>query len=125
MFHHVLGGAAHPQFIPRLLDQIQLFIVVQDVAGVQSYRWHPFSLELLQQGQDEETLLNELYGNLFSFGSTGSRIPYWERRLALAQVLGASENAKLRRIGRALVDRITVMIEHIKREEQNEQARFN
>jgi len=117
--------AAHPQLIPRLLDQIQLFTVVQDGPNVQSYQWHPFSLELLQQGQDEETLLNELYGNLFSFGSTGSRIPYWERRLALAQTLSASDNAKLRRIGRMLADRIAVMIEHIRREEQNEQARFN
>jgi hypothetical protein len=114
--------AAHSQFVPHLLNQIQLFTVIQDGQDAQSYQWHPFSLELLQRGQDEKTLIDETFGNLFSFGSTGSRVPYWERRLVLSKKLSTFENAKLRRIGNALAERISDMLERTKREEQNEQA---
>lgn len=117
--------SAHREFAPLLLDQIRLYTVTEVEGGPQRFHWHPFALELIQQCKDEETALREIYGNLYSFGSTGSRIPYWERRFELAQQLSESEDPKLRRIGRTLTDQIAETIEHTKREEQNEHARFH
>ena len=115
----------HPQVITVLLDRMQLYTVEKDAAGSEhQFHWHPHALFLLEQAPDEKEALGEIFGNLFSFGSSGSRIPYWERRLALAGKLVTASHPRLRRVGRELTDLINEQIEHTKRQELNEQARY-
>lgn len=113
----------HLDLVPLLLDRMQLYTVTKDEAGIEHFHWHPYALLLLARAPDEAEALNEVFGNLFSFGSTGSRIPYWQRRRALASALADSPSPRLRRIGGVLTERIDEAIEHTRREELNEQAR--
>jgi hypothetical protein len=114
----------HLDLIPLLLDHLQLFTVTKGEDGKELFHWHPYSLLLLERASNEDEALNHVFGNLYSFGSTGSRIPYWERRRALADELLRSSNVRLKRIGRVLAEKIDGVIDRERREEQNEQALY-
>lgn len=116
---------ANLKVIPLLLDRVQLYTVETLESKEHVFHWHPNVLTLIELGDDDEEITRELFGNLFSFGSTGSRLPYWERRRALAQELAQIDNPKFRRIGRKLEGLIVEQMQHTKREELNEQARFH
>lgn len=56
------------------------------------YVWHPFAKILLNLGKRME-ILGCLHANLFSFGSTGSRVPYLEKRVELVEQLRENADA--------------------------------
>jgi hypothetical protein len=115
---------AHHDLAPLLLDRLQLYTVDKDESGKQRFHWHPHALLLIEVSTDENEAMREVLGNLWSFGSTGSRVPYWERRQALVSELSAMANPKFKRIARELEFEVLQVIEHTKREEMNQQARF-
>ena len=112
-----------PSVIPVFLNRMQLYRVTKDAAGAEEFYWHPHALMLMERAVDESDAFNGLFENLSSFGSTGSRVPYWERRLVLARKLDTTTVPRLRNIGRKLVNQIEDVIENTKRREMNEQAR--
>ena len=50
-------------------------------------RWNPFVLQLLDDFGDREDVLSALSGNMFSFFSWGSRVPYYEQYVEPLRVL--------------------------------------
>jgi hypothetical protein len=116
---------AHRDLAPLLLDRLQLYTVEKDESKKQRFHWHHHALLLIEITEDEDEAMREVLGNLWSFGSTGSRVPYWERRQALVSDLAAMANPKFQRIARELDAEVLKVIEHTKREEMNEQARFS
>jgi len=115
---------ANRTLVPLILDKISLYTVEKQADGQEVFKWHPHALVLLREGANEEELARALVGNLFSFGSTGSRVPYLEKRLALVRALSNAGDAKLTRLARPVEDWLTGEIERTKREELNEHARF-
>jgi hypothetical protein len=110
--------------IPRVLDKIDLCNT--DNAGTpdEKLTWHSHATILLEEGTDERTLISVLTSNLLSFASTGSRVPYLEKRLSLVWDLKQSSDARLVRIAIALEKILTEEKKRTLREEQNENARF-
>jgi len=115
---------ANQTLVPLILGKISLYTVEKLENGQEAFKWHPHALVLLGEGAIEEELERALKGNLFSFGSTGSRVPYLEKRLALVRRLFDTGDARLARIARRVQDWLTDEIERTKREELNEHARF-
>lgn len=115
---------ANRAMVPLILDKISLYTVEKQEEGKEVFKWHPHALILLDEGTNEEKLSRALMGNLFSFGSTGSRVPYLEKRLVLVRELFHAGDARLARIARPVHDWLTDEIERTKRKELNEHARF-
>jgi hypothetical protein len=83
-------------------------------ASDEHYVWHSHAKILLDLcGKDE--LLDCLHSNIFSFGSTGSRVPYLEKRMALVADLAKAENPDFKEIAESLA---TSLREEIRREEK-------
>lgn len=116
---------ANPSIVPLILGKISLYTVEKQGSEVAVFNWHPHALILLKEGSNEEEMSKELMRNLFSFGSTGSRVPYLEKRLALIHMLSENGDAKLARIGRPVHEWLSKEIEQTKRAEMNEKARFD
>jgi hypothetical protein len=115
---------SHRSIIPLVLDKISLYTVEKQPDGQEVFKWHPHALVLLNEGSVEKELERALMGNLFSFGSTGSRVPYLEKRIALVRDLAGFHDAKMTRIARTVEDWLSSEIDRTKREELNENARF-
>lgn len=74
------------------------------------YIWHPLALVILDLcGKGE--VYDSLRNNIFSFGSTGSRVPYLEKRLNLMADLAESENPDLKQIVMKVSDNLRSEIE--------------
>ena len=58
--------------------------------------WHPATRALIKAFGGDEAFLSSLGANLFSFGSSGSRIPYYEARQTLLRELLGSSHAAVR-----------------------------
>jgi hypothetical protein len=101
-----------------------VYVVEKQEDGGERFRWHPLAVILLGQGTPDEELEHALFGNLFSFGSTGSRIPYLKKRIGLVQDLERTNDPRFTRIARTLGAWLQEEIERTKREELNEAARF-
>ena len=110
--------------IPVVLDKMSLYTVERGEDEVERFRWHPYARILLEASEDEKAVTSELAGNLASFGSTGSRVPYLEKRLRLVEDLAADHVPKLRRIGKTLKKWLEAEVENTKRWELNEHARY-
>lgn len=67
------------------------------------YVWHPLALVVLELCGKED-VYGSLSRNIFSFGSTGSRVPYLEKRLKLMADLAESEVPDLRSIALKVSD---------------------
>jgi hypothetical protein len=83
------------------------------------YVWHPLALvvaELCGKGE----LHGALSSNIFSFGSTGSRVPYLEKRLQLMADLAESDVPDLKLIALKVSDELKSEIE---REKKNDAQR--
>jgi len=83
------------------------------------YVWHPLALvvaELCGKGE----LQGALSSNIFSFGSTGSRVPYLEKRLQLMADLAESDVPDLKQIALKVSDSLKSEIE---RETKNDTQR--
>jgi hypothetical protein len=110
--------------IPLVLASISLYTVEKQSDGQEVFRWHPHALILLSEASNEKELEQALMGNLFSFGSTGSRVPYLEKRIALVRELARFQDPKMTRISHTVEDWLASEIDRTKREELNRNARF-
>lgn len=77
--------------------------------------WHPLA-EVLLEFTYEQDLLGSLRCNLFSFGSTGSRVPYLENRLLLLQdLVKNTDRPELKKVARRVAEDLSSEIEKEKK----------
>ncbi len=115
----------HRKLIPLILEKMSLYTVEKLPDDKERFRWHPHALLLMAEGSSEEELEQAVFGNLFSFGSTGSRVPYLEKRIELVRDLAIAGNDKLTRISHTVEEWLATEIERTKREELNTHARYH
>jgi hypothetical protein len=115
---------AHRDQASVLLNRTPLYTVEKDAVDKLHYHWHAHALVLIELATDEDEATRKILGNLWSFGSVGSRVPYWERRKELVAELAGMPNPKFQRIARELDAEIVNVIEEEKRREINEHARY-
>lgn len=84
--------------LPRILNLLTLFTV--DKEG--EYHWHPTVLRLFENDVDEESF-HAIHSNMFSYGSTGSRVPYIDKRIRLVKTLENHPKARIREIAQMLL----------------------
>ena len=107
----VVEGAEHDE-VATLMELVNGEL--NEAASSEQYVWHSHAKVLLDVcGKD--FLRNCLASDLFSFGSTGSRVPYLEKRVALVQGLARSDNADLKMVAESLIDALQ---SEIKREQK-------
>ncbi len=82
----------------RLLGAISLFYA--EKSGV--CHWHPTTLALLDDGLDAECM-QAVGRNLYSYGSSGSRVPYIEKRLTLLRELERHPQPTVKEMARNLI----------------------
>lgn len=112
------------QLAPLILDRISLYTSESLADGQQIFKWHPHALVLLSESINEKKLADALITNLLSFGSSGSRIPYLEKRLALVRDLAKTGDPKLARIAQKVEECLTAELEMTTREELNRHAQL-
>ncbi len=117
----------NPEILPAMLRHLPLFRVekqdrsaptdevgaldqtVEAALGASSpqecYVWHPIALTVLEMCGTED-LFELLYCNLFSFGSSGSRVPYLEKRLARFSDLANGGDPRLQAVARRIIPMI-------------------
>jgi len=106
----------NPSGLSRLLGTMVLFTV--DERG--EYRWHPSVLTLLDNGLDDECI-GAIKSSLFSFGWSGSKIPYIDHRLSLARAVMAHPQAQVRKMAAELMK----MLDEDRRREQKRDEEFS
>jgi len=82
---------AHPDSAGKLMEFIGLFTTNEDG----SFEWHPTALALLEEFYRDD-FKSMILSHLSSFGSTGSRVPYVERRIELLEQLKSNAKAHVR-----------------------------
>jgi hypothetical protein len=65
---------------------------------------------LLEVGKAED-VIGSIHANLFSFGSSGSRVPYLEKRIALVKSLPTNNKKELIHIVDVLLNSLTELLE--------------
>ena len=101
--------------VGRLFGIAGLFETQQDG----SFSWHPTITALLERFYREEDS-GEIAGNLLSFSSCGSRVPYIQRRIDLLNQLRGSQNTAVRGLG----DELIPLFEQQKEAEQKKDDQF-
>jgi hypothetical protein len=81
---------------------MSLYTVEKSPSGGEQFVWHPHALLLIGIG-DSKDVIGCLHANLMSFGSSGSRVPYLEKRIELLKTLPTNEDPRLVEIADALV----------------------
>jgi hypothetical protein len=106
---------------PLLLRQIALYETERFGDDTERFRWHPHALILLREIDDTEVAVEALLGNLLSFSSVGSRVPYLEKRLELVTHLLSLEESHLSQIAEVAKRVLQEEINKTRRHELNEQ----
>jgi hypothetical protein len=106
-----------PELAPFILHFLSLYTVTKDQNGVDAFVWHPHALLLIEMGNTDD-VIGCLHANLLSFGSSGSRVPYLEKRIKLVRRLSARHNPKLIHIADTLIG----FLEEALREAQKQEA---
>ncbi len=115
------------KLVPLLLSKMHLCRAQEQPGppdGPVPLEWHPHALILLEEGVSDRELANALDGNLLSFGSVGSRIPYLQERLKLTEKLHENPNKRLQSIARMVQKAIESTIEWEEQNELRERAQF-
>jgi hypothetical protein len=86
--------------------------------------WHPFALRLLDEFGDLDEVRSSISSNIFSFSSMGSRIPYYERRIALLEELLEHDFRDVRQWASEEISRYEKTIEQERQEEQERNLRL-
>ena len=93
---------AHRDLIPLVLHFMSLYSVDESETGGERFRWHPHALVLIELGE-KDSVKQCISSNLLSFGSTGSRVPYLDKRIALVKDLMTTENPDLHAIAESIM----------------------
>lgn len=80
--------------------------------------WYPLALRILDEFGEVDQVRSALRSNMFSFSSTGSRIPYYKRRIGLLEELLEHDVTDVRQWA---TEEITRQRKVIKRERQKEE----
>lgn len=86
-----------------VLHFMSLYTVQKNPAGDEEFLWHPHAMLLMEIGKSDD-VIGCVQANLLSFGSSGSRVPYLEKRIQLAFILQKEQNGKLVGVGNALAE---------------------
>jgi hypothetical protein len=106
---------------PPVVDELGNEEPVGNLAPDECHVWHPLASCLLELSGSKD-LISNLASRLFSFGSTGSRVPYLQSRLRLARDLEVTDHAGLRSVARALVPMFEAEIERESKRDAQEAA---
>ena len=96
------GAQRYRDLIPLVLHFMSLYSVDETETGGERFHWHPHALVLIELGK-KDSVKQCISSNLLSFGSTGSRVPYLDKRIALVKDLMATENPELRAIAESVM----------------------
>jgi len=108
-------------FVKPLLSSLQLFTTTKENDRI-IFEWHPTTLCLLDHCDDSDSIVRSISPNLLgTFGSTGSRIPYYRRRIDLIKKLDSSNNPILDEAK----DRLVKEGEKYIKREQSEEDNYN
>ncbi len=83
--------SAHPEPVGLLFQNVALFVTEKN----NTLQWHPLILRMLREVYTPEHE-SEVGSNLWSFGSTGSRASYVQRRIKLLESLHREKKVSLR-----------------------------
>ncbi|MBS1775502.1 MAG: hypothetical protein JSS64_04390 [Bacteroidetes bacterium] len=73
----------HPEIAPeRIAHMMPLSVNEND-----QIKWHPFSKAIIDEFGDNEKLIRQLSSNMGTFGTVGSRVPYFQTQKQLLQEL--------------------------------------
>jgi hypothetical protein len=106
----------HPDLIGKLMESIGLFTTNEDG----SFKWQPTALALIEEFYRDE-FKNTILSSLSSFGSTGSRVPYVERRIELLKQLNSSAKSHVR----GMADELIKHLEKHQEAERKHDEEFN
>lgn len=74
----------YPNIAPERIAHLMPLSIVEH----EGVRWHPFSKSILNEFGNNEKVLNQLSSNMGTFGTVGSRVPYFEKiKILLEQLL--------------------------------------
>jgi hypothetical protein len=76
-------------------------------------KWHPFSKAIIDEFGDNENVLSELSSNMGTFGTVGSRIPYFSTQKILLDEL---HDHKIQRVKEWTIEMLDYTERKIKRE---------
>lgn len=117
---------SNPDFAKILLSKMQLFSAYDDQGQPKTreeesayYEWHPYAL-IIMEAISAEDAIHSLHINLWSYGSTGSRIPYIKKRKALVETLNKQDNPKMKKIASQICQQLEQDMKSQERHEINE-----
>ena len=84
-------------------------------------KWHPFSKAIIDEFGDNDDVLSMLASNMGSFGSVGSRIPYFTTQKRLLQEL---TNHKILRVKKWAIKMLEYTENTINRERIEDEEQF-
>jgi hypothetical protein len=93
---------AHKELIPLVLHFMSLYTIEKGDDGSEKFRWHPHALVLIELGE-KDSVEKCISSNLFSFGWSGSHVPYLDKRIRLVKDLLLTENQDLREIAESVM----------------------
>ena len=112
---------ANPQVVPGLLHFMALYFVQQSTNGSEEFCWHPHSLILLGIGEVDE-VIGCVHANLASFGSSGSRVPYIEKRIVLVNKLHSAGDKRLSHIADTVIGFLMQSLESARKQDEHHAA---
>lgn len=107
----------HPEAIEDIFRSVALFTTEPD----HSLAWHPLILELMREFF-EPAYASEIGANLWSFASSGSRVPYIERRIRLLELLLKELKPALRAMARTWIEHFKSDLADEKKEDEQNRA---
>jgi hypothetical protein len=84
-------------------------------------KWHPFSKAIIDEFGDNEKVLRQLASNMGTFGTVGSRIPYFTTQKKLLEELSIS---KIQRVKEWAIKMLDDTEKTIKRERLDDDEHF-
>lgn len=107
----------HPDIAPeRIAHMMPLSISDND-----EEKWHPFSKKIIDEFGDNEKLINQLTSNMGTFGTVGSRIPYFTTQKKLLQEL---INHPIQKVKDWAIDMLQYTEKTIKKERLDDEEQF-
>jgi hypothetical protein len=96
---------------------MSLFSVIKSETSTEEFQWHPHALLLFQHGNLDE-IIGCVHANLASFGSTGSRVPYLEKRIALLAALERQDNPRFKQIAKIVGEFLNESLQGAKKQDE-------
>ena len=81
-------------------------------------KWHPFSKAIIDEFGDNDDVLSMLSSNMGSFGSVGSRIPYFTTQKLLLQELITHKITRVRKWAAKMLEYTEITINREKLEDE-------